>query len=128
MCDGCGHGHNKFAGCVQKYHVRFSFHRNGHNLSCNEIVKLLLVGTLCVAAYAKDSIVGACHCTNDGQEHKLACWTRTRHDFKFHLRVRVCREQGSHCHARPAISLGIVSWGQGTSCSNSFVSKVLGVN
>ena len=63
MCDGCGHGHNKFAGCVQKYHVHFSFYRNGHNLSCNEIVKLLLVGTLCVAGYAKDAIVGACHRT-----------------------------------------------------------------
>ena len=34
VCDGCGHGHNKFAGRVQNYHMRFSFHRirNGHNL------------------------------------------------------------------------------------------------
>ena len=28
--DGCGRGRNEFAGRVQKHHVRFSFHRNGH--------------------------------------------------------------------------------------------------
>ena len=54
-----------------------------------EIIKtaaklLLQVWTLCVAGYAKDAIVGACHCTRDGQEHVqdyLAYWTRIRHDF-----------------------------------------------
>ena len=35
------------------------------------IYKLLLVGTLCVADYVKDAIVGACHCTSDGKEHKI---------------------------------------------------------
>ena len=33
VCDGCGRGRNEFAGRVQKHHVRFSFHRNGQNLS-----------------------------------------------------------------------------------------------
>ena len=33
VCDGCGRGCNEFAGRVQNDHVRFSFHRNGHNLS-----------------------------------------------------------------------------------------------
>ena len=32
---------------------------------------LLWVGTLCVASYAKDAIVDACHRTSDGQEHKI---------------------------------------------------------
>ena len=37
-----------------------------------EIAKnLLQVWTLCVAGYAKDAIVGACHRTSDGQEHKI---------------------------------------------------------
>ena len=35
VCDRCGRGRNEFAGRVQNNHVRFSFHRNGHN----EIVK-----------------------------------------------------------------------------------------
>ena len=34
-------------------------------------LELLLVWTLSVAGYAKDTIVGACHRTSDGQEHKL---------------------------------------------------------
>ena len=31
--DGCGRGHNEFAGRVQNHHVRSSCHRNGYNLS-----------------------------------------------------------------------------------------------
>ena len=80
MCDGCGHGHNGFAGRVQNHHVRFSFHvhrtRNSHiNLSSDRVktaAKLLLqVWTLCVAGYAKDAIVGAYHRTSNGQEPKI---------------------------------------------------------
>ena len=33
VCDGCRCGRNEFAGRVQNHHLRFSFHRNGHNLS-----------------------------------------------------------------------------------------------
>ena len=34
-------------------------------------VEALQLGTLRVAGYEKNTIVGACHCTSDGQEHKL---------------------------------------------------------
>ena len=72
--------------------------------------------------------MGACHCTSDGQQHKnyLACWTRTRTDFSLMCHsVQGARQPLSS----RAISLGsfTVRW-QGTSCSSSFVSKVLGAN
>ena len=41
VCDGCGRGHNKFAGRVQNYCVRSSCHRN-----FLEIVKASLVPRL----------------------------------------------------------------------------------
>ena len=86
-----------------------------------EIVKtaaklLLQVWTLCVAGYSKDAIVGAYHRTSDGQEHKIIRRAGLERDMIFHLRVTACREQGRHCHD------------QGTSCSSSFVSKVVGAN
>ena len=80
VCDGCGRGRNEFAGRVQNHHVRFSF------------------GTLCVASYAKDAIVGACHRTSDRQEHKIIWRAGPEQDTIFHLCVTACREQGSHCH------------------------------
>ena len=49
-----------------------------------EIVKLLLVGTLCVAGYANDAIMGACHRTilaTGKNTRLLSYWTRTEHDF-----------------------------------------------
>ena len=68
--------------------------------------------------------MGACHCTSDGQEHKIIWPAGPERERIFHLRVTACREQGSHCrHER----LAWVGW-QGTSCSSSFVSKVLGAN
>ena len=60
--------------------------------------KLLLVGTLCVAGYANDAIVGACLRTSDMQEHKIIWHAGPEQDTIFHLRVIACREQGSHCH------------------------------
>ena len=68
-----------------------------------EIVKaaaklLMQVWTLCVAGYAKDAIVGAYHCTSDGQEHKIIWRAGLERDTIFHLRATACREQGSHCH------------------------------
>ena len=57
----------------------------------------------CVAGYAKDAIVGACHCTSDGQEHKIIWRAGPERERIFHLRVTACREQGSHCrHERLA--------------------------
>ena len=50
--DGCGRGHNEFAGRVQNYHLRTSCHRNGIFL---EIVKAAAGRTLCVASYANDA-------------------------------------------------------------------------
>ena len=42
------------------------------------------------------------------------------------IRVTACREQGSHC--RDERLAWVASRWQGTSCSSSFVSKVLGAN
>ena len=44
----------------------------------------------------------------------------------FYLRVTACREQGSHCQDERLA--WVASWGQWTSYSNSYVSKVLGAN
>ena len=72
--------------------------------------------------------MGACHCTSDGQEHKIIWHAGPERERIFHLRVTACREQGSHCrHERLALGSFTVRW-QGTSCSSSFVSKVLGAN
>ena len=45
----------------------------------------------------------ACHCTSDGQEHKIIWRAGPEREWIFHLRVTACREQGSHCrHERLA--------------------------
>ena len=41
----------------------------------------------CVAGYAKDAIVGACHRTSDGQEHKIIWPAGPERDRIFHLHV-----------------------------------------
>ena len=47
--------------------------------------------------------MGACHCTSDGQEHKIIWHAGPERERIFHLRVMACREQGSHCrHERLA--------------------------
>ena len=57
----------------------------------------------CRLGYAKDATVGACHCTSDGQEHKIIWRAGPERERIFHLRVTACREQGSHCrHERLA--------------------------
>ena len=38
-----------------------------------------------VAGYAKDAIVGTCHCTIDGQEHKISWRAGPEQDTIFHL-------------------------------------------
>ena len=46
---------------------------------------------------------GRCHCTSDGQEHKIIWRAGPERERIFHLRVTACREQGSHCrHERLA--------------------------
>ena len=74
----------------------------------------------------KDAIEGACHRTIDGQEHKTIWLAGPERDTIFHLRVTACREQGSHC--RDERLAWLASRWQWTSCSSSFVSKVLGAN
>ena len=83
--------------------------------------KLLQVWTLCVAGYAKDTIVGARHRTSDGQEHKIIWLAGPERDTIFHLHVTACREQSSHCRD---VRLAWVS----SRWQGSFVSKVLGAN
>ena len=93
-----------------------------------EIVKtaaklLLHVWILCVAGYAKDAIVGAYHRTSDGQEHKIIWSAGLERDTIFQLM----------CHSvqrarQPSGLAWVASRWQGTSCSSSFVSKVLGAN
>ena len=47
--------------------------------------------------------MGACHCTSDGQEHKIIWRAGPERERIFHLRDTACREQGSHCrHERLA--------------------------
>ena len=65
-------------------------------------------------------------CNIDGQEHKIGGRAGPEQDPIFHLRVTACREQGKNC--RDERLAGVASRWQGTSCSSSFVSKVLGAN
>ena len=91
-----------------------------------EIVKtaaklLLQVWTLCVTGYAKDAIIGAYHRT---EEHNIIWRAGLERDTIFSLTCHSVQR------ARQPLSrlAWVASWWQGTSCSNSFVSKVLGAN
>ena len=81
------------------------------------------VRTLCVAGHVKDAIVHAFHRT---RAQKLIQRAGPQRDTLLHLRVTSCRQQGSHSHDKR------LAWvpprGQRTSCSSSFVAKVLGAN
>ena len=89
-------------------------------------LKLLLLGPQRVERDERHAIVGACHRTSNGQEHKIICRAELERDTIFHLRVRACRGRGSH--RQDERLAWVASRGQGTSCSSSFVSKVLGAN
>ena len=130
VCDGCGRGGNEFAGRVQNYCVpcaklsrafQLSQKFSRDSKSCCWSIR-----TLRVAGYAKDAIVGACHRTNNGQEHKIIWRAGPEQDTIFYLHVTTCREQGSHCQDERLA--WVASRGQWTSYSNSFVSNVLGAN
>ena len=79
-----------------------------------------------VARYERHVTVGACTRISNRQEHKNIQRAGPERDTIFHLRVTVCRGRGSHGHDERLA--WVASRGQGTSCSNSFVSKVLGAN
>ena len=128
VCDGCGRGRNGFAGRVQNHHVGVTFTKLEIMaiLIFLEIVKtaaklLLQVWTLCVAGYAKDAIVGAYHRTSDGQEHKIIWRAGLERDTITCHSVQRARQPLSRL-------AWVASRWQGTSCSSSFVSKVLGAN
>ena len=79
---------------------------------------LLQVWTLYIAGYTRRMPLRALTITQD----YLACWTRTRHDFSL-----TCHSL--HRARQPLSRLAwVASRRQGTSCSSSFVSKVLGAN
>ena len=69
MCDGCGRGNS---------------------------LKLLLLGPQRVERDERHAIVGACHRTSNGQEHKIIRRAEPERDTIFHLRVTACRGRGSH--------------------------------
>ena len=138
-------------GRVQNKYVRFSFHRNGHNLL--QIVKAAAgLWTLCVAGYVKDTIVGACHRTSDGQEHKVIWHAAPERNTIFHFvsqRAALATDKNTRLFGMPdqketrfftyvsqrveskaatvMSSLDSIT-GQGILCSSSFVSRVLGAN
>ena len=70
--------------------------------------------------------MGACQCTSNRQEHKIIQHAGPGRDTIFYLRVTACRGRGSHGHDERLA--WVASRRQGTSCSNSFVLKVLGAN
>ena len=129
--DGSGPGRNKFAGRVQNHHLRFSFHvHRTRNYGLLEMVKtaaklLLQVWTLCVASYAKYAIVGAYHRTSDGQEHKIIWRAGLERHTIFSL---TCHSVQRARQPLSRLACMIASPWQGTLCSSSFVSKVLGAN
>ena len=113
MCDGCGRGCNEFAVRVQNHHVRFSIDILSMVSASKwpfiflEIVKAAAGLDTLRCRLRKDAIVGACHCTSDGQEHKIIWRAGPERERIFHLRVTACREQGSHCcHERLASRYG----------------------
>ena len=70
VCDGCGRGHNEFAGRVQNYCISAFIEMSINFLEI--VLKSCCRSGHCVAGYAKVAIVEACHRTSDEQEH-LAC-------------------------------------------------------
>ena len=70
--------------------------------------------------------MGACHRTSNRQEHKIIQRAGPEQDTIFHLHVAACRRRGSHRQDQRLA--WVASRGQGTSCSSSFVSNVLGAN
>ena len=89
-------------------------------------LKLFILGLQRAARYVRHATLGACHRTSNRQEHKIIQRAGPEQDTIFHLHVTACRRRGSHGHHERLA--WVASRGQGTSCSSSFVSKVLGAN
>ena len=89
-------------------------------------LKLFILRLQRAARYVRHATVGACRRTSNRQEHKITQRAGPEQDTIFHLHVTACRRRGSHCQDERLA--WVASRGQGTSCSSSFVSKVLGAN
>ena len=95
---------------------------NGRGFS----LKLFILGLQRAARYVRHATVGACRRTSNRQEHKITQRAGPEQDTIFHLHVTACRRRGSH--RQDERLAWVASRGQGTLCSSSFVSKVLGAN
>ena len=98
--------------------------RNGNGRGFS--LKLFVLGLQRAARYVRHATVGACRRTSNRQEHKITQHAGPEQDTIFHLHVTACRRRGSH--RQDERLAWVASRGQGTSCSSSFVSKVLGAN
>ena len=105
VCDGCGRGHNEFAGRVQNYRVPCAKLSRCHR-NFLEIVKAAAGQDTQSCRLREGCHVDACHRTNDGQEHKIIWRAGPEQDTIFYLRVTACREQGSQPLSKRVISLG----------------------
>ena len=103
--------------------VRLSV-RNGNGRGFS--LKLFILGLQRAARYVRHTTVGACRRTSNRQEHKIIQRAGPEQDTIFHLHVTACRRRGSH--RQDERLAWVASRGRGTSCSSSFVSKVLGAN
>ena len=95
--------------------------RNGNGRGFS--LKLFVLGLQRAARYVWHATVGACHRT---REHKIIQRAGPEQDTIFHLHVTACRRRGSH--RQDERLAWVASRGQGTSCSSSFVLKVMGAN
>ena len=108
---------------IKIFVVRLSV-RNGNGRGFS--LKQFILGLQRAARYMRHATVGACHCTSNRHEHKIIQRAGPEQDTIFHLQVTACRGRGSHGHDERFA--WVASRGQRTSCSSSFVSKVLGAN
>ena len=65
VCDGCGRGCNEFEGRVQKHHVRFNFHRNGHLIF---LQKVKAAGRDTLGCWLREG----CHCGRLPSDYRRA--------------------------------------------------------
>ena len=117
---------SKYTSYYYQYIKIFSFPSVRDGCGRGNSLKLLLLGPQRVERDERHAIVGACHRTSNGQEHKIIRRAEPERDTIFHLRVTACRGRGSH--RQDERLAWVASRGQGTSCSSSFVLKVLGAN
>ena len=119
--NGCGRGHNEFTGRVQKHYVRFSFHKNGHTKS---FLRYCWSGHSGLLATRRMSLWALAIALSTGKNTRLVgVLDQNRTRFFTYVSQRAESMQGTHCHDERLA--WVASRWQGTSCSCSFVSKVL---